>query len=90
MAESQHEYPADGGWEYQLSPERAQLKETASLLVQVMHTVEVADDPKKLIAGYAEEFLKLHLADLPPAVVQELAQRRLALLIPPSQESTQQ
>ena len=73
-------------WEDTLSPERAALKETADLMSAVLQTVALSEKPQTTIAAYAEEFLRKHEAELPPAVVQEINDKRVELLRQPGQK----
>ena len=67
-------------WEYDLSPERAVLKELAQLITAIMGTVMAVEKPEKLIAGYADEILRRHSSELPQSAIKELHQKRNELL----------
>jgi hypothetical protein len=67
-------------WEMELSTERRQLKEMAELLTSVMQTVRLTEKPHRVIAGYADELLRLHGQELPASAVEEIQKGKEELL----------
>jgi esterase/lipase len=67
-------------WEYDLSPERANLKELVQLMTATMQTIASIEKPQQVIAGYADEILRKHADELPQSAVNELHQKRTELM----------
>lgn len=77
MAEAEKDLPRDGGWEYEPTPERANLKELADLISQILHDARsTGTDPRPLFVGYADEIIKRHMPQLPPRALSEIMQAK--------------